>query len=104
MGYYDEKIKELEIAVDNCQKLVPSLMHYFVKEANAHASGIPKEVEKEIGDLSSRFFSKCSCSGEEDEEEPSVYKGGPYFSETGIVHGYSKPGSRTLRERAKDKL
>lgn len=90
MGYYDEKIKELESAVDNCQKSVPLLIHYFVKEANAHTSGIPKEVEKEIGDLSSRFFGKCSCSGKEDEEEPSVYKGGPFFSETGIVRSYGK--------------
>lgn len=55
-------------------------MHYFVKEANTHTSGIPKEVEKEIGDLSSRFFGKCSCSRKEDEEEPSVY----------IVRGYGK--------------
>ncbi len=90
MGYYDEKIKELEIAVDNCQKIVPSLMHYFVKEANAHASDIPKEVEKKIGVLSSRFFAKCNCKEKEDEEPPSRYKGGPFFSETGTVRGYGK--------------
>jgi hypothetical protein len=92
MGYYDEKIKELEIAVDNCQKSVPLLVQYFLKEANAHTSGIPKEVEKEVGDLSSRFFSLCDCRKKEEEghEPPSKYEGGPYFSETGIVRGYSK--------------
>jgi hypothetical protein len=90
MGYYDEKIEGLRIAVDNCQKSVPVLMQYFLREANAHASGIPKEVEKEVEDLSSRFFSLCDCRKDEDQEPPEKWAGGPYFSETGIVRGYSK--------------
>jgi hypothetical protein len=91
MGYYDDKLKELGHAVDNCQKSVPLLMQYFLQEANAHASGIPKEVEKEVADLSSRFFSLCDCKkAEDDDEQPKNWGGGPYFSETGTVRGYSK--------------
>ncbi len=90
MEYYDKKIEELRHAVDKCSSEVSTIMQYFIKEANAHSSGIPREVEKEVDNLSFIFFSKCGCVKVEDKEPTTRYQGGPYFSKTGITPGYGR--------------
>lgn len=88
---YVHMIDRLRASTNKCSSEISEILSYFVKEANAHSSGIPKEIEREIDNLSHRFFTKCSCTKAKDQgDEPSTYKGGPYFSETGTTRGYGK--------------
>ena len=92
MGHYDKQMEELRDAVTSCDSFVPRKIHYFLHEANTHSSGIPNGIEQEIESLASIFEDNCYCN--KDESEPSIYKGGPYFSETGLVHGYKKSSDK----------
>lgn len=83
MKNYEEIVERLRTSVDKCSSEVSTIMQYFLTEANSYSEGIPTEVAREVNNLSSRFFSKCTCMKAEEKEDSSVYKGSSYGKRKG---------------------
>ena len=60
--YYDKQLKKLRNEVNTCDTNIMNSIKYFLQESNAHMSGIPKDVEKEVTTNLNRFKSECRCS------------------------------------------
>jgi len=91
MEYYKKEIENLKDAVADCRQDVPKKIHYFLKEANAHSSGIPKEVEEEVERLAHLFNVHCRCYTEDPLDlRHSTYEESPHFSGTKTARGHKR--------------